>query len=62
MNQTLLLTGILAGFNAGQALSAAPFVKEKKAPNVVFIIADDLVYGDLSCYGQEKFQTPNIDR
>jgi len=29
---------------------------------VVFIIADDLGYGDLSCYGQEKFLTPNIDR
>ena len=31
-------------------------------PNVVFIIADDLGYGDLSCFGQEKFLTPNIDR
>lgn len=31
-------------------------------PNVVFIIADDLGYGDLSCYGQQKFVTPNIDR
>lgn len=29
--------------------------------NVVFILADDLGYGDLSCYGQERFQTPNID-
>jgi len=33
-----------------------------KRPNVVFIIADDLGQGDLSCYGQKKFQTPNIDR
>lgn len=31
-------------------------------PNVIYILADDLGYGDLSCYGQEKFQTPNIDR
>lgn len=31
-------------------------------PNVIYILADDLGYGDLSCYGQEKLETPNIDR
>lgn len=31
-------------------------------PNIIFIHADDLGYGDLSCYGQRNFQTPNIDR
>ncbi|WP_455584722.1 arylsulfatase [Bacteroides sp.] len=36
--------------------------QEYKKPNVVFILADDLGYGDLSCYGQEKFETPNIDK
>ncbi|MDO4550918.1 MAG: arylsulfatase [Planctomycetia bacterium] len=30
-------------------------------PNVIFILADDLGYGDLSCYGQKHFQTPEID-
>ncbi|MGJ8697455.1 MAG: arylsulfatase [Verrucomicrobiaceae bacterium] len=42
------------------ALSASLFAA--KQPNVIYILADDLGYGDLSCYGQKKFQTPNIDR
>jgi len=34
----------------------------KRRPNIVYILADDLGYGDLSCYGQRKFRTPHIDR
>ncbi len=35
--------------------------QEVKKPNVVFLLFDDLGYGDLGCYGQEKIETPNID-
>ncbi|MBN1184233.1 MAG: sulfatase-like hydrolase/transferase [Bacteroidales bacterium] len=36
--------------------------KIQTQPNIIVILADDLGYGDISCYGQEEFQTPNIDK
>lgn len=37
-------------------------MSQQKQPNIVFILADDLGYGDLGCYGQQKTETPNIDK
>lgn len=36
--------------------------KEEEKLNVIYILADDLGYGDLGCYGQDKIQTPNINK
>jgi arylsulfatase A len=36
--------------------------RRKRKPNIIYILADDLGYGDLSCYGQKKFTTPHLDR
>ena len=40
----------------------APFSEAVEKPNVIVIMADDLGYGDVSCYGATALRTPNIDR
>ena len=44
------------------ALSVASLAAAADRPNIILIMADDLGYGDLSCYGAKEFSTPNIDR
>jgi arylsulfatase A-like enzyme len=44
------------------ALAAMPAAARADKPNILFILADDLGYGDLGCYGQKLVTTPNIDR
>ena len=48
---------IANGLPSRYTLAAEPSGK----PNIVFILADDLGYADLSCYGRRDFQTPNLD-
>ena len=38
-----------------------PAEKQVERPNIIYILADDLGYGELGCYGQQKIETPNID-
>src|SRR5215203_881877 len=40
----------------------APRVFAREKPNVIFILADDLGYTDVGCYGSTYYETPNIDR
>ena len=45
------------------AMAAAPaMAAPADRPNIVIILADDIGYGDLSCYGAKRVKTPNLDR
>lgn len=54
MRLTTLLTVLV--YAVGSSVPAAD------RPNIVYIMLDDAGYGDLSCYGQQKFSTPHVDR
>ncbi|MGY9014784.1 MAG: sulfatase-like hydrolase/transferase, partial [Rhodospirillales bacterium] len=46
----------------GLSLASNPAFAGGKKPNIVFILADDMGYGDAGCFGGKHIQTPNIDR
>jgi arylsulfatase A-like enzyme len=54
----LAVGSLLPGCNASESKDPNRLSK----PNVIYILSDDLGYGDLSCYGQKRFATPHLDR
>ena len=54
-------SAVAASAVAGARVDAAPGTQAAR-PNVLYIMADDLGWGDLSCYGRPDYRTPNLDR
>ncbi len=56
-----MITLGLSSFTLVSMMPITACAKEKERPNVIFILADDLGYNDLGCYGSVNVRTPNID-
>lgn len=66
MKRNFIRPGISSAASAVLLLAAVVSLhavdESNRKPNIIFIIADDIGYGDLGCYGATKVQTPHIDR
>jgi len=56
------MAAVIAAAGVALALAGSVPAQEGRKPNIVFIMADDLGYGEIGCYGQKLIRTPNIDR
>ena len=62
MNYNTLKLIISSGLAAMPAAMTFATEKSEQQPNIIFIMCDDMGYGDLGCYGQPYISTPRIDR
>ena len=65
MKSTIVLgigATLLASCSGNRQKAEEKVTQQQKKPNVIFLIADDIGYGDLSCNGSKTIHTPNVER
>lgn len=63
MNKTYMTIALMSPLVCTAAMGAKKAkANNQQKPNVIIILADDLGYGDLGCYGAKNVETPNVDK
>jgi hypothetical protein len=56
------MSRLIAAMTVGLALACHGRAEDPRKPNVVIVLADDMGYGDFSCYGHQRIKSPNLDK
>lgn len=62
VNRLVLMFVLVWGVRHASEDAQSALAADSQKPNIVFILADDLGYREMGCFGQEKIKTPNLDR